>query len=488
MVGKSQKHAPLFEAMRKYADSGVVGYHTPGHKQGKGMHADFYEAVTPRGLAMEVSLMDELDDLHEPHGCIQAAQQLAAELYGADASFFFVNGTTGAIHAMVLGAVGPGESVILPRNAHRSVLGALMLSGARPVFIQPEIDEAAGIAMGVTPKAVLQAIQKHPDAKAVLLVSPTYYGVVSDLEAIAEIVHAYSMLLLVDEAHGAHLAFHPDLPISALEAGADIIAQSTHKLLGAMTQASMLHCKGPRLDRERLRTMASLVQSTSPNYLLLASLDLARMQMAAEGRALLTRTLEFAAWTRREVNKIAGLYCFGTEKVGCAGCFGLDVTKLTVNVTGLGITGTEAEQHLRSRYKVQAELSDLYNVLFLLTIGDGKKEAVYLIEALRNLAADMMKKKTKRKELLQFSCPRLPKQVLLPREALFAEKEIVPFRQAQGRISAETITFYPPGIPLLGPGEKIETEMITACLSMQKAGLKVVGPDDASLNWIKVVK
>lgn len=488
MAKENQKHAPLFEAMRLYANSGVMGYHTPGHKQGKGMHAGFFEAITPQGLAMEVSLMDELDDLHEPHGCIQTAQQLAAELYGADESFFFVNGTTGAIHAMLLSAAGPGETVILPRNAHRSVLGALMLSGARPVYVQPEIDHEAGIAMGITPESILQAIQQHPEAKAVLLVSPTYYGIVSDLEAVARIVHEHSMVLLVDEAHGAHLIFHPDLPVSALEAGADLVAQSTHKLLGAMTQASMLHCKGGRVAREKIRTMASLLQSTSPNYLLLASLDIARMQMATEGEALLSHTLEIAAWARQEINKIEGLHCFGTEKIGRAGCFALDITKLTVSVVKLGITGAEAVQKLRGQYKVQAELSDLYNVLFLFTIGDGKKEAAYLVEALRKLSADIRNEQKQERALPCFSYFSLPEQALLPREALFAEKETIPFRQAAGRISAETIMFYPPGIPLIGPGEVIEQELVSDCLKMQAAGLKIVGPDDVALKWIKVVK
>ena len=262
--------APIAEAMKAYAADGARAYHTPGHKQGLGAHPLLKALVTEEGLREEVSLMEELDDLHEPTMCIKEAQEMAAALYGADQAFFMINGTTGAIHTMLMGALAPGDTVLVPRNAHRSVIGGIILAGARPVFLQPEIDESLGIAMGLTEETVRSAIAAHPEAKALVCVYPTYYGVTYSLAEIAELVHAHGMLLLVDEAHGPHLRFSDDLPPQAIDCGADMAAQSTHKILGAMTQASMLLTNGPRVSRERVREAASLLQSTSPNQLLLS--------------------------------------------------------------------------------------------------------------------------------------------------------------------------------------------------------------------------
>lgn len=473
--------------MKRYVEDGAVGFHTPGHKQGKGMDAEFFDLVTPLGLKTEVSLMEELDDLHEPAMCIKEAQDLAAELYNADSSYFVINGTTGAIHAMIMAAVNPGDKIIIPRNAHRSVIGGVILSGAEPIFVLPEVDIELGIAMAVSPEQIEQAIKEHPDAKAVLVVYPTYYGVASDIEKIASIVHKNKMLLLVDEAHGPHLKFSNYLPIQAIDAGADIVAQSTHKILGAMTQCSMLHARHHRIDVQKLKTMISLVQSTSPNYLLLASLDVARRQMAVEGKALLKRAVDLSIWLRNEINKIEGLYCFGEEKLGAQGAYALDITKLTVTVKGLYMTGAEAEKILRCKYKIQVELSDLYNILFILSYADGQREAETLLMALRKLAEEVKQNST---PINALACVIYPYKILTkqsPRQALFAVKREMQFHESAGCICGEMITFYPPGIPLICPGEVITQELIDYCKMMQQSGLKVVGPNDASLTTIQVV-
>ncbi|WIW71926.1 aminotransferase class I/II-fold pyridoxal phosphate-dependent enzyme [Anaerosinus gibii] len=473
--------------MKRYVEDGAVGFHTPGHKQGKGMDAEFFDLVTPLGLKTEVSLMEELDDLHEPAMCIKEAQDLAAELYNADSSYFVINGTTGAIHAMIMAAVNPGDKIIIPRNAHRSVIGGVILSGAEPIFVLPEVDIELGIAMAVSPEQIEQAIKEHPDAKAVLVVYPTYYGVASDIEKIASIVHKNKMLLLVDEAHGPHLKFSNYLPIQAIDAGADIVAQSTHKILGAMTQCSMLHARHHRIDVQKLKTMISLVQSTSPNYLLLASLDVARRQMAVEGKALLKRAVDLSIWLRNEINKIEGLYCFGEEKLGAQGAYALDITKLTVTVKGLYMTGAEAEKILRCKYKIQVELSDLYNILFILSYADGQREAETLLVALRKLAEEVKQNST---PINALACVIYPYKILTkqsPRQALFAVKREMQFHESAGCICGEMITFYPPGIPLICPGEVITQELIDYCKMMQQSGLKVVGPNDASLTTIQVV-
>lgn len=485
-----QRDVPLLAAMNAYIKDGAIPFHTPGHKMGKGMHPLFSELVPRQTLELDLALMSELDDLHEPHGPIKAAHDLAAALYGADHSFFMVNGTTGGIYAMILAIAGPGDKVIVPRNAHRSIIGGIILSGAIPVFMQPEVDNELGLAMGVTPETVAAALAEHPDAKGVLIINPTYYGVATDLKKIVDIVHGYDIPVVVDEAHGPHLKFSSRLPVQALDAGADIVAQSTHKIIGALTQCSLVHCREGRIRVPRLKAMLQLVQSTSPNYILLASLDVARMQMATEGQALVERAVDLANYARREINKIPGLYCFGEEKLGNPGVYSIDPTKVTVTVKGLGLQGAEAERILRYKYKVQAELSDVYNILFLITFGDSEQEVNTMIAALKDMAATHQGTQdfTAINEIYQAGrYPAPPQQVISPREALFGNTCMVPFAGAAGMTCAEIVTFYPPGIPILCPGEKITQEIIDYCRVLQNAGLHISGPEDYLLKTIKVV-
>lgn len=481
-----QAHAPIAEAMRRYAAAGTLAMHTPGHKQGLGAHPLLRELLTPQGLREEVSLMEELDDLHEPSMCIKAAQELAAELYGADAAYFIINGTTGANHAMLMAALKPGDTVLLPRNAHRSLVGALVLTGARPVWLSPEVNAELGIAMGVPLAAIKQAVQAHPEARALVLVYPTYYGVTVDLQAIADYVHSQGMLLLVDEAHGPHLKFSEALPAQAIDCGADMAAQSTHKIVGAMTQASLLLVKGARVDRERVRQAASLLQSTSPNQLLLASLDIARLQLWESGRERIGRAVQLATQLRQAINSVPGLFAFGREAMTTPGAQGLDVTKITVSVRGLGISGAQAEHILRHQYKIQCELSDAYNVLFIISYADTEATCTRLLQALQGMAA------TAHGSAARFAVPEalppVPVQAMTPREAFFAPVRCVPFAQAEGEVAAEQLMFYPPGIPLLVPGDRIDRPTLAYIRAMQQLGLKVVGPADVSLQTLQVIK
>lgn len=479
---------PLVEALMHYVNEGVIPFHTPGHKQGKGIHAGFLDFVGRNALAIDLALMTELDDLHEPHGPIKAAQELTADLYGADHSFFVINGTTGGIYAMILTICGPGDKIIIPRNAHRSIIGGIILCGGIPVYTEPVIDNDLGIAMGVTYEEMEKTLRQHLDAKGVLLVNPTYYGIATNIKDIVDLVHQYNIPVIVDEAHGPHLHFCDELPMSALSAGADICAQSTHKILGAMTQCSLVHAREGRINVMRLKAMLQLVQTTSPNYLLMASLDATRAQMAAEGRALISRTISLARVIRKRINEIPGLVCFGEEKLDQPGMYSMDPTKVTVTVKGIGLSGSEVEYLLRHKYKVQVELSDLYNVLFIISLGDGPQEAEALVAAM----ADLAQKYAKPRELLEVpilsKLPHPPEQVISPRDALFANTNTMPFTEAAGMISAEIVTFYPPGIPMLCPGEKITQEIIDYCGVLQAAGLHISGPEDPLLLTIKVVK
>lgn len=489
MIQFQQNETPLLAAMKRYVNDQVMPFHTPGHKQGKGMHPVLADTLGQDTLALDLALMHELDDLHEPHSCIKAAQDLAAELYGADHSFFVVNGTTGGIYAMILAIAGPGEKILVPRNVHRSIIGGIIIAGAIPVFMQPEVDLELGIAMGVTPDTVSSTLHQHPDAKGVVIINPTYYGVAADLTRIVEIVHSYNIPVVVDEAHGPHLKFSHRLPIQALDAGADICAQSTHKILGAMTQCSMVHCRDGYINVPRLKAMLQLVQSTSPNYIMLASLDVARMQMATEGSWLLEKAIDLAEWVRQEINTIPGLYCFGSDRLTAPGVFALDPTKLTVTVKGLGFKGAEAERILRSKYKIQAELSDMFNLLFLITIGDKEEDARYLVNSLRDLAANHFGSRDFAEvHGIDLRYPLTPEQVMSPRDALFGHTRKVDFKESVGQVCAEIVTFYPPGIPLLCPGERISRDVADYCLRLQDAGLHISGPEDYTLETIKVVE
>lgn len=508
--------APISKAMEAYAGDGALAFHTPGHKQGLGAHPLLRRLITEAGLRQEVSLMEELDDLHEPAGCIKEAQELAAELWGAKESLFVINGTTGAIQAMLVGTLSPGDKVLVPRNAHRSIMGGIILAGAVPIYIQPEIDTRLGIAMGLSVATVKQAIKEHSEAKALVAVYPTYYGFCCDLQRIGELVHEANMLLLVDEAHGAHLRFGQDLPKQAIELGADVAAQSTHKLLGSMTQTSMLHIGSNRVEAERIRQAASLLQSTSPNQLLLASLDIARLQMAQEGAQRVNRAVELAQWLRKKINAIPGLYCpgkeiwagqeagqlmAGSEDLSDVGAVALDWAKVTVNLAGLDISGQEAELLLRHQWKVQCELSDPENLLFIISMADTQREADRLLQVLQELAAKHLATKTANKDdsgiAEEQGClgadnlchmAEMPVAVprMNPREAFFAPIRTVALEKAIGCICGETIAFYPPGIPVLCPGEEITEALVAYIRFYQAKGMRLSGAVDSELKTIRV--
>ena len=381
------------------------------------------------------------------------------------------------MQAMIFGTLKPGDLIFVPRNAHRSVISGLILSGAQPIFLPVEFDENFNLPLNVSVETIERAIKIFPQAKAALLVSPNYYGVAADVKKISQLLHENKMLLLVDEAHGAHLQFCEELPISAMDAGADISAQSTHKLLGSLTQTSMLMLR--KNFSEQIQRAASLLQTTSPNQILLASLDIARLQMETVGREKISAAVKLAKKLRDEIKKIHGLKTFEAVKN-----FSLDATKVTVNVSGLGLSGREAEEILRRDLKIQCELSDAENLLFLITFADDEQTISKLIEALKQLGIRNEKlgiKKTSSKFLIPNSSFLIDKT---PRETFYAPVEVVALKKSVGRICAEEITFYPPGIPLLVPGEKISAEVVEL-LEREKFS-RVIGAADKTLATIKV--
>lgn len=479
---KDKISMPLIEAMLQYKSEDVYPLHTPGHKGGRGMQRLLRQELGA-SVQMDVSLMSELDDIHEPETYIKEAQELAAQTYGSDVCFWAVNGTSQAIHAMLLTALNPGEKLLLPRNAHRSVAGGLVLGGIEAVYLQPEYQPEFGIQMQVTVQQIEAVLAQDSKIKAVLLTSPNYYGVAADVRAIADCCHAHNAVLLVDEAHGPHLGFSELLPPSALQCGADACAQSTHKILGAMTQCSMLHVQGARLDLQRAADVMSLLTTTSPNYLLMASLDAARAQVQVYGKEMAAAAVQAAAKLRSLCASYSGLRVM--ETADCGG-LQLDSTKVTVNFAAWGYTGVEVGE-LSREARVAVELVDAYNVLFLVTYADVTTD---YDEALARIAAVLDKMQAQKRAPLQLAAAaKVPQtQAVLPlRDVFYRAKKAVPLAEAAGKICGEQVSFYPPGIPVLLPGELVTEEIIAYCRAQKELGLPVSGPADSSLQTIRII-
>jgi len=491
MTGEDQFKTPLFDAMVALAESKKISFHTPGHKSGKGISTRFRKFVGPKIFSIDLTTLDEVDSLQKPKGVIKEAQELAACAYGADRSFFLLNGTTGGIHAMLLAASQPGDTILVARNAHKSVLAGLIFSGAHPIFFNPAVEETLKMPLNVTLERTRDAIDAHPEAKLIFLTNPNYYGICADLSQIIPYAHSKGMAVLVDEAHGPHFKFHPDLPTSAMEAGADLCVQSTHKIIGGMTQASMLHAKSGRIDMATLSRVLRLVQSTSPSYILMASLDLARMQMATEGKKLLDKAMRLSTEARAKINRIPGLLCFNHQMVSnplFSRMGDFDPTKLTITVQGLGLSGYQVSQVLNTRYHIQIEMADPFNILIIVSIGDSQEDINRLVNALRAISKEYYGGTSPQPLLANVEVPSLVSIVrMTPREAFFAERQYVSLVAAMGQISSEIVTVYPPGIPLLVPGEEVTQEAVSYLQNMDKLGATVDGLTPEN-NMIAVVK
>jgi arginine decarboxylase len=483
---------PLVKALIECANQFHAPFYTPGHKKGAGISQVLLDTFGEAVFRFDLPELTELDNLFAPEGAILAAQELAADIFGAEKTWFLVNGSTCGVEAAILATCGMGDKIILPRNVHSSAIAGLILSGAIPIFLEPEYDPILDIAHSITPAAVAAALQTHPDIKAVMMVYPTYYGVCGDVNAIAKIVHQHHIPLIVDEAHGAHFAFHPDLPTSALAAGADITVQSIHKTLGAMTQASMLHLQGILVDSDRVSKALQLVQSTSPSYILMASLDAARQQMALFGENLMSQTLKLADIAKEQINQILGLSVLESPNpANLSGFIRLDQTRLTVNVSGLGLTGFSADEILEDKLNIRSELASLKNITFIISIGNSLVDIERLIQGFQQLKSDFSSTNTR--NLTSQGITLLENQTftnnyqISPREAFFSTSQTLNLRESIGYISAETICPYPPGIPILIPGEVIRESAIEYLIAVQTMGGKITGLADSTLKTIRVI-
>ncbi len=481
MIASAQ--TPLVTALQTLSQQPEISFHTPGHKRGRGSPEGLQHWLGRAVFQGDLPELPELDNLFTPQGVIQSAQALAAQVWGANQTWFLVNGSTCGIVAAVLATCGDGDKLILPRNSHQSAIAAVIQAGAIPIFMEPQQDPQWDLAWCVTPEVLLQTVETHPDAKAVLLLHPTYHGVCGDLATLTAIAHRYQIPVIVDEAHGSHFPFHAGLPPAALACGADVVIQSTHKTLGAFTQASMLHRQGDRVTGDRLSRALQLVQSTSPNYLLLASLDAARQQMATQGQTLWARTWELAHRVRTELAHLEGLKILTLPETAPPGFQFLDITRLTLDVSQWGMTGFSVDDQLREQFGITAELPTLRQLSFILTFGNTQNDIERLIQAMIQLAPPVLPPSS------SCSLPSLPiaPRELTPRQAFFAQTEIVPSSAAIDRLSAELICPYPPGIPVLIPGERITPEAIAYLQDVLRLGGMISGGQSPELSYLRVV-
>ena len=438
---KRQASAPLYEAIEKFRKKRIVPFDVPGHKRGRG-NPELVDLLGERCVGIDVNSMKPLDNLCHPVSVIKEAEELTAEAFGAEHAFFMVGGTTQAVQNMVLSVCKAGDEIIVPRNVHKSVINALILCGAIPVYLNTEINAKLGIVLGVTVQQVEKTIQEHPNAVAVLVNNPTYYGICSDIKGICDIAHSYGLKVLADEAHGTHLYFGDNLPMNSMKAGADLAAISMHKSGGSLTQSSILLTNNG-MNADYVQTIINITQTTSASYLLMTSLDISRRNLALRGRQLCVYTRD------------------------------------------IGLDGIEVYDILRDEYDIQIEFGDIGNIMAYISIGDRIQDIERLVGALAEISR-LYSKEEKRFEVDRQML--LPRVLASPQEAFYADKIKVPIREAAGHISGEFVMAYPPGIPILAPGEEITDEIIDYIQYSVEKGCSMQGMEDSTLQTLNVLR
>ena len=470
-----QRRAPIHEALENFRQMRVVPFDVPGHKRGRG-NPELTAFLGQQCVGVDVNSMKPLDNLCHPVSVIREAEELAADAFGAAHAFLMVGGTTSSVQSMVLTACKRGDEIILPRNVHRSVLNALVLCGAVPVYVNPEVDQRLGISLGMKREQVAKAIAEHPNAVAVLVNNPTYYGICSDLRAIVRMAHDAGMLCLADEAHGTHFYFGGGLPVSAMAAGADMASVSMHKSGGSLTQSSLL-LTGPNVHAGYVRQIINLTQTTSGSYLLMSSLDISRRNLALRGRQVFHQVADMAEYAREEINAVGGYYAFGKELCNGNSVFDFDTTKLSVHTLDIGLAGIEVYDILRDEYDIQIEFGDIGNILAYLSIGDRPQEVERLVSALAEIKR---RYHTDGAGLLSQEYID-PEVAASPQEAFYAPKKSLPLRETEGMVCSEFVMCYPPGIPILAPGERITAEILDYIEYAKAKGCSMTGPEDPDI-------
>ena len=479
---ENQKKAPIYEALEKFRKQRVVPFDVPGHKRGRG-NRELVALLGEKCVNLDVNSMKPLDNLCHPVSIILEAEKLAADAFGASHAFFMVGGTTSAVQSMIWSVCKSGDKIILPRNVHRSVINALVLCGGVPVYVNPEVDCKIGISLGMQIEQVENAIKENPDAVAILVNNPTYYGICSDLKSIVDIAHKNNMVVLTDEAHGTHFYFSDELPLSGMQAGADYAAVSMHKSGGSLTQSSFL-LTNKNVNTSYVSQIINLTQTTSASYLLLSSLDISRRNLALDGEKSFNKVIKMAEYARAEINQIGGYYAYGKELNNGKSVYAYDVTKLSIYTRDIGLEGIEVYDLLRDEYDIQIEFGDIGNILAYISIGDRIQDIERLVGALDDIKRLYSKDTSKMLSLDYIT----PKVVVTPRNAFYSEKESVAIEESIGRVCSEFVMCYPPGIPILAPGEMITKDIIDYISYAKEKGCSMQGTEDENMLKINVLK
>lgn len=482
MTKLSDEEVPILEALNKYKMNRILPFDVPGHKRGKG-NPELTEFLGEKCLTVDVNSMKPLDNLCHPISVIKDAEELAARAFGAKHAFFMVNGTTSAVQAMVMSVCKRGEKIIMPRNVHRSAINALIISGAEPIYVNPGTNKDIGIPLGMSLEEVRKAIIQNKDAKAILINNPTYYGICSNLKGITELAHSYGMKVIVDEAHGTHFYFSDKLPMSAMEAGADMAAVSMHKTGGSLTQSSILLINND-VNKGYVHQIINLTQTTSASYLLLSSLDISRRNLAVNGSEMVNKIIDIAEYARKEINDLGGYYAYSTELIDGDTIYDFDITKLSVYTLDIGLAGIEVYSILRDEYEIQIEFGDIGNFLAIISVGDKELAVERLVSSLYDIKRLYAKDKSGMLDHEYIN----PKVVLPPQEAFYSAKASIPINESAGRVCSEFVMCYPPGIPILAPGEKITKEILEYINYAKKKGCSLTGTEDEKIEFINVVE
>lgn len=477
----TQDNAPIYEALERMRRMRVVPFDVPGHKRGRG-NQELTDFLGEACMSVDVNSMKPLDNLCHPVSVIRDAEDLAAQAFGADSAFFMVGGTTSAVQSMILYACKSDDKIIMPRNVHRSAINALILCGAVPVYVNPDVNNTLGIALGMSVSQVEQAILENPDAKAVMVNNPTYYGICSDLKKITELAHAHGMLVLVDEAHGTHFYFGDNFPLTAMAAGADMASVSMHKSGGSLTQSSFL-LMGRNVNSDYMRQIVNLTQTTSASYLLLSSLDISRKRLALHGRDIFSKTVEMAEYAREEINAIGGYYAYSRELINGDSIYDFDISKLSIFTLPIGLAGIEVYDLLRDEYDIQIEFGDIGNILAYISVGDRNRDIERLISALSEIKRRFGK--TESGLLTQEYINPIVAET--PRNAFYGGKRSLPLDEAAGCVCSEFVMCYPPGIPILAPGELITDEIIKYIKYAKEKGCSMTGTEDINIERLNVL-
>ncbi|CAM5640841.1 MULTISPECIES: aminotransferase class I/II-fold pyridoxal phosphate-dependent enzyme [Streptomyces] len=486
-MSRNHHEAPVLDALAAYHEEGELAFSPPGHKQARGADPAVRAVLGDAVFLGDVLATGGLDSRRETSGVLRRAEDLMADAVHAEHTFFSTCGSSLSVKAAMLSVAAPHQKLLVGRDAHKSVIAGLILSGVEPVWLEPQWDAERHLAHPPSAATVEKAFAEHPDARGALVTSPTPYGAAADLRAIADVCHRRSRPLIVDEAWGAHLPFHPDLPSWAMDAGADVCVTSIHKMGSGLEQGSVFHLQGDLVDHDTLASRADLLGTTSPSVLLYAGIDGWRRQMALGGRTLLGDALELAARVRGRIEEIDGMHVNGEKDFcGPGAAAEFDPLPVIIDIEGLGTTGYRAADWLRSHHRVDMHLVDHRRISAQITHADDASTTGQLLAALEDLSRNAHTLRPAPEVLVPTPVELRPHQVRLPRDAFFAETEDVPAAEAVGRIAAEMMTPYPPGIPAVLPGERITAPLLRYLRSGVAAGMNVPDTADPGLETVRV--